>query len=77
MWKLGLGRAIPRKGIHKWDFRSSAVHYCLSIYGCANVFVYAITGLDMQIFTTDLYILFGLEPNYIGNFTYRGHIEPN
>ncbi len=27
MWKLGLGRAIPIKGIHKSDFLCSAVHY--------------------------------------------------
>jgi hypothetical protein len=24
-WNWGWGRAIPRKGLHKWDFRSSAV----------------------------------------------------
>jgi hypothetical protein len=25
MWKLGLRPAIPRKGIHKWDFLCSEV----------------------------------------------------
>jgi hypothetical protein len=25
MWKLGLRRTIPRKGIHKWDFRCSVL----------------------------------------------------
>ncbi len=24
MWKLGLSSVVPRKGIHKWDFRCSA-----------------------------------------------------
>jgi hypothetical protein len=27
MWKLGLRPPIPRKGIHKWDFRCSVVFY--------------------------------------------------
>ncbi len=34
MWKLGLGRAIPRKGIHEWDFRCSAGNTACFRMGC-------------------------------------------
>ncbi len=31
-WNWGWGRAIPRKGIHKWDFRYSVVEIGLSCW---------------------------------------------
>jgi hypothetical protein len=34
MWKLGLSRAIPFLGIHKWDFRCSAWFTLSSEYLC-------------------------------------------
>ncbi len=33
MWKLGLrGRSVPRKGIHKWDFRCRALWTMIFVY---------------------------------------------
>ncbi len=45
----GWGRAIPRKGIHKWDFRCSvelkAAHGCLDWFSDVAVLLHARLGL--------------------------------
>jgi hypothetical protein len=58
MWKLGWGRAIPFLGIHKWDFRCSALCVTDSLRGYSRddyLFIIAVQLLVQAGARADLY----------------------